>query len=221
MPAGYTSYADASIDVGLRPSRVVGKVVIGFAWAATAGFAALALAITIRKGRYDEFIADQSLATLDALASADDIVRACSILLIIAAIAQAIGVVLWTKRVADNAVRRGASNVRPKLAAAGWVIPFASIWVPWVQLRRSLTATGGSTKVVSRWQAVTIATGVLSQLVLRAGTDIDNATTLSELSDAAGRQQVFAVVMAIAGVLSVVVATRAIREVNRVVSRGR
>ncbi len=166
MPSGYVSYGHVG-DLP-EPSGLRKAVLILFAVVTALCFVLGALAY--QRGSVAEDFFNGSRPSAD-LNSSDTRVTSVVLLVIIAQVAAAIVLAVWSKRTVGNAQRRVPEvSMRPGMAAGGWFIPFGWWWVPWRELKQSVTASSGEVPASLRqWQVLFIAQGVLSYVTRNLG----------------------------------------------------
>jgi len=204
VPRGVTvNVPDAA---GLRKAAII------LYWCTAAATFLLTLTVVRRRGVWNDFQDEPSLGGLVDLEQADDQVGSAVLLLFCLALAALIVVSIWSYRVGRHARRAGAVDVSPGLACGGWYIPFASLIVPFVQLRRVARHFGRAVQHVNLWQGLAIATFVLS-LILQA-IDPGSADDVSDVSGQLTAQVVLSVLVLVSAAATAFVAMRAMREVD-------
>lgn len=165
-PAGYVAYQQAGVQ---RSVRGLGTAVLVLYGVVTGCSVLLAGALYRRASVVQEVVdRPQPGSTLDQrVVDADNLVVTVSWTLIVAAVVAAVVTAVWAHRIAKNAIARGAYDVSPGMAAAGWFIPFGMWWLPFREVRKAVETTGRSGDTVRHWQVVWLITSVIGYFVRR------------------------------------------------------
>lgn len=213
-PPGYVNYAAAG-GGSVKPSSGLSKTMIILYWVTTAAAALLAIAAFMRKGTFDDFVSgDGTVADID---SADDFVGLAALLQIGVVIASAVVTCLWSKRIADNAVARGVSGVKPGMAAGGWFIPIGWFWLGFKELRKAGEGVRADVSAVQRWQAFFIGQSVLGVVTRNLG-NFDVNDSADSISSALRNQWMVALAAAALYAAATVFAARAAKGLDSGVS---
>jgi hypothetical protein len=156
--------------------------------------------------------------SFEDLDNADKLVQGAAVLQIAVQLAAVIMVCLWSNRIAANAKARGAHNVRPGLAAGGWVIPIGWFWVGFTQLRKAVDGVRGVAPNLRRWQVSFIVVGITGFVIRGIGGDIEIGDSASDVTDKLGRQGAVGLVSAILFAVASYLAMRATKEIDDVVT---
>jgi len=213
-PPGYVNYNTAQVG-NIQPSKGLSKAMIILYWAATGAAGLLAVAAFMRKGTWDDLVSGN--ATLSDIDSADSFVGVAAVLQILLVIASAIVTCLWSKRIADNAVARGVTNVKPGMAAGGWFIPIGWFWLGFKELRKSGEGTRADVSALQRWQGFFIGQSVLG-IVSRNFGNFDTNDSSDTISAALRNQWMVALVAAALYAAATVFATKAAKSLDEGVS---
>ena len=192
---------------GLRKATVVP------CWVVTALTVVLGLVAYNRGSVAQDFV--EGSARLSEVDDADSAVAGAVGLLLVAMLATAIVICVWSIRSVGNAKRRDPINPgSPGLAGGGWFIPFAFCFVSFQQFRASTRRFGANIAALIRWQ---IAFGVAWVLLIVQR--IQGNVTISNFADSGSRLHAQGVIILLAAValgLSTVFATKATREIDAV-----
>jgi hypothetical protein len=135
-------------------------------WVAAAISGVLALVAFRRKSIWTGYI-NQTKSAMQAN-RVDRLFAAITLVQALLLIAAAIVLCIWSKRVAANAVAKGAAGVRPGLAAGGWFIPIGWYWVGFGQLRKSVKGVNKVAPSLLAWQVLFLIQSIVS-FFARAG----------------------------------------------------
>ena len=156
------TYGQHPAPTGLRTATII------LMWLTVAAHVVLTFAAFARKSTADDFLAGDFTADVDG---ADDFVGAGVVLVLLATLATAIVLAVWSHRTTSNARARGA-QVSPGLAAGGWFIPIGWYFVGFAQLRNALRGRDSSS--LNLWQILwvvgSIGGGLAAQLF-----DVENS----------------------------------------------
>jgi hypothetical protein len=214
-PPGYQPYAPSlpiTSSAGLRTTVVV------LFWIATAASLLMALAAFARRSTFDGFL--EGSKTIDDLDSADAAVGGAFVLFALTLLVAAILLAIWSHRSVGNAKKvTGSLELRPGLAAWGWFIPIAYLFVPFAVLRRAAHVTGLDGNAVSRWQLGFLAL-FAGQVAFRVfGTFDAFRDDAGTVSDKLRNQGIVGVVVTIVLVLTTLAASKAMKQLDVGVER--
>lgn len=214
-PPGYVPYGSPGTTGAVQPSKGLSKAMIILYGLASALALLVGFALYSRKGAWDDFVAgNNSLSDLDA---ADGLVGGAILMQFLVIIAAAIVTCLWARRIAKNAISRGAMNVSPGLAAGGWFIPIGWLFVGFSQLRKSVDGVGGRSPSLNLWQGLFIAQSVAGFVINRFG-GFDSGDNPQEVSDALRNQGIIGLVGGLIYAGATFFAARAAKEINSAVT---
>ena len=185
---------------GLRTATII------LMWLTVAAHVLLTVAAFVRKSTADDFIAGDFTADVDG---ADDFVGAGVGLVLLATLATAIVLAVWSYRTTSNARARGA-QVSPGLAAGGWFIPIGWYFVSFAQLRNAMRGRDSSSLNVwqSLWVIGSIGGGIAAQLF-----DVENSLIESDTSPLRN-QSIGLAISTVVLVAATVFAMRALKAVD-------
>jgi hypothetical protein len=226
VPGGYPGYPPQYGQpqygsAGLRSSSGLRTASIILFWLVSAASALLTIAVFARASTWDDFYNNnRTFSGLQDLRDADDFVSGAAGFQGLLTLAAVIVLCLWSKRIADNAVARGARNVSPGLACGGWFIPIGWFFVPFDQLRKSLAAMHRSSPSLMYWQIAFGASAVFGVVQRFVVGDLDAGTT--DTDDVSGRltlQGVFCLIATICFVGATIAAMRATKQIEDAVNQ--
>jgi len=212
-PPGHIEYA-ANISK-LRSTRGRGRVAIVVFWLATLGSGFALYAHYSRRAEWRDFVKDS--ASLDDLDRADHLVNVATVVQIALWVLGGITVAIWARRVAKNAVARGAHNVSVGRATIGWFIPVGFLWIGFSSVRAADTQLGGRGKSVGLWQGAFLFANVAGYLASYRSRSLDVAESAADITNTLNRLLISSAVSFVTLALAAFFGMRAIRDVNHVV----
>lgn len=212
-PLGHIEYA-ANVSK-LRSTRGRGRAAIVLFWLTILGGGFSLYAAYARRSTWQDFM--KSSASRDDLDKADHLVVVATLVRMAPWVLGGIAIALWARRVAKNAVLRGARNVSVGRATIGWFIPLGFLWIGFSSVRAAVTQLGGNGKRVGLWQGAFLFSNVATVLASFRTPSFDDALSTDDITSALNRLLIASVVSFVTLLLSAVLATRAIVDTNRVV----
>jgi hypothetical protein len=195
---------------GLRTTTIV------LFWVGTVLLLIVGLVAYNRGTVVDDFLAGTK--TSKDVDDSNDAVAGSLVLWLLASLAVAIVLSIWSHRTVRNAKQRDPSlSVSPGLAAGGWYIPIGWYWVPWQQLRNAAKRFGPLSSALTAWQALFIGSSVLwivGRSLVGGNVDVNSDNAVSRLHS----QGIFFVLSGVALGVSTIMAMRAMREIDRATS---
>lgn len=137
-------------------------------WAVVAAHAFMTFAAFSRKSVADDLLAGDFTKDID---DADALLGAGVLLVLVATLATAIVLAVWSNRTTSNAQARGA-QVSPGLAAGGWFIPIGWFFVGFGQLRKAMSGRGDASSI-GVWQGLWVAGSIIGGVAAQAF-DVEN-----------------------------------------------
>jgi hypothetical protein len=128
-----------------------------------------------------------------------------------------VAVAIWARRVAKNAVLRGAHNLSVGRATIGWFLPIGMWWIGFGSVRAAVTQLGGSGKRVGLWQGAFLFANVATILASYRIRSFDLAESPHDVNNTLDRLVLAATISCATLVIAAIFATRAIIDTNRVV----
>ncbi|MCW2526072.1 MAG: hypothetical protein JWM76_932 [Pseudonocardiales bacterium] len=219
-PGGYPGYPPQYGSVGPRSTSGLRTASIILFWLVSAASAILTIAVFARASTWDDFYDNnRTFSGLQDLQNADDFVSGAAGFQGLLTIAAVIVLCLWSKRIADNAVSRGARNVSPGLACGGWFIPIGWFFVPFDQLRKSVAAMHRSPALIY-WQIAFAGSAIFGSVQSFVVGDLDAGTT--DTNDVSGRltlQGVFCLISTLCFIGATISAMRATKQIEDAVNQ--
>ena len=195
-----------SAPTGLRKAAIV------LMWVTVAAHLLLTAAAFARKAAWDDFVdSNMNFAKLDDLDDADSFVGASFLLVLVATLATAIVLAVWSNRTTSNAQARGA-QVSPGLATGGWFIPIGWYFVSFSQLRKAMAGRGDASSI-GWWQGLWIVGSLVGGVAVQLFDD-DLDQTAGDVSSDLRNQSVGLLVAAAFLVGATIFAMRALRAVD-------
>jgi Domain of unknown function (DUF4328) len=200
----------------LRSTRARGRIALLLIWLCTIASGLVMFAVYSRRMKWRDFVDHQ--ATLDDLDKADKLVLATSTVQIAAFALGGFAVAMWSRRVAKNAVARGAYNVSVARATIGWLIPIGHLWIGFSSVRAAVTQLGERAKKLGLWQGAFLFSTLATTLAGLGTRSLDVAQSPADVTNTLNRQLVISAVSFATLALAAVFGTMAIKEVNHVAS---
>lgn len=90
---------------------------------------------------------------------------------VIAQIATALSLAAWSLRTVDNVTSLGGEGSRV-LAGLGWLIPFAHLLLPFIELKSAARSIGAEHPAIDRWHGAFVAAFIAALMPFAASTEI-------------------------------------------------
>ena len=215
-PLGHIEYATNISKI--RSTRARGRVAIVLIWLSTVASGFGLFTAQFRRVKWQDYLKVKDAASIDAVDKADHLVLIAVLVDLGLLVLAAIAVAAWARRVAKNAIARGARNVSVGRATIGWFIPIGLWWIGFSSVRASVTQLGGSRGRVGLWQGTFFFAFVASSLSSSRLGRLSLAESEGEVTNTLNRILIAQAVSAATFLVAAIFATRAIVDTNRVVS---
>ena len=167
-----------------------------------------------RRAEWQDFMRDS--ASLEDLDKADHLVNVALVVRLGPWVLGGIAVAMWARRVAKNALARGAHNVSIGRATIGWFIPIGFLWMGFSSVRAAVTQLGGSGKRIGLWQGAFLFSNVATGLASYRHPSFDDALSTADITSRLNQLTIASAVSFATLVLAAYFATRAIPDADRV-----